>query len=60
MEVYMPDKVKCMTKVLRYSVILPLFCHIVYYKNMILSEVGSVNKDSRSEIWVQEVYRDVL
>lgn len=56
----MPDKIKCMTKVLRHSVILPLFCHIVYYKNMILSEVGSVNRDSSSEIWVQEVYRDEL
>ena len=56
----MPDKIKCMTKVLRHSDILPLFCHIVYYKNMILSEVGSVNRDSSSEIWVQEVYRDEL
>lgn len=46
----MPDKIKCMTKLLRYSVILPLFYHIMHYKNMILSEVGSVNTDSSSEI----------
>ena len=56
----MPGKIKCTTKLLGYSVIFPLFHSIVYYENMILSEVGSVNKDSRSEIWVQEIYRDVL